>query len=119
MSVTTAQRRRIYKRDGEVCFYCKQQIAHHPWIKGVARPSWASSVDHRIPRSRGGTDEDSNLVACCHECNIAKGSMTDAEFLEFLSPLSPEETPSVAPVTSDPSPDVRRAERQATGERNG
>lgn len=32
------------------------------------------SVDHVHPRSKGGTDELSNLVLCCEGCNSAKGA---------------------------------------------
>lgn len=32
-----------------------------------------ATVDHKIPRSRGGTDAWSNLVLACLECNEGKG----------------------------------------------
>lgn len=31
------------------------------------------TIDHFQPRSKGGTDEASNLVYCCHACNEFKG----------------------------------------------
>jgi 5-methylcytosine-specific restriction protein A len=34
----------------------------------------ATSADHVIPVSRGGTDDDANLVACCWPCNLRKGN---------------------------------------------
>ena len=33
----------------------------------------ATSVDHIIPRSKGGTDYPDNLVAACSRCNYSKG----------------------------------------------
>jgi hypothetical protein len=30
------------------------------------------TVDHFHPRSRGGTDDPSNLLYCCHRCNLYK-----------------------------------------------
>jgi 5-methylcytosine-specific restriction endonuclease McrA len=48
---------RIIAGDGGVCSYCG----------GVA-----DTTDHVIPRSRGGTDDDSNLVAACRPCNSRK-----------------------------------------------
>lgn len=37
-------------------------------------------IDHQIPRSRGGSNRASNLVLSCHDCNLAKGNQTAAEF---------------------------------------
>lgn len=39
-----------------------------------------ATVDHLIPRSRGGRDGGKNLVACCRGCNTAKGPLTAGEF---------------------------------------
>jgi 5-methylcytosine-specific restriction endonuclease McrA len=30
-------------------------------------------VDHIVPLYKGGTNDDSNLVAACHDCNQGKG----------------------------------------------
>lgn len=54
-------RRRILRRDGRVCQYCG----------GIAM-----EVDHIIPLSRGGTNDDSNLAAACFRCNRSKGNKT-------------------------------------------
>ena len=37
-------------------------------------------LEHLRPTSRGGTDRVSNLCLACHECNVAKGNQTAAEF---------------------------------------
>lgn len=73
----------IYKRDDFRCGYCGTRVRHIPWAeqKGKPRPPEASSVDHRIPKCRGGTNAPDNLVTCCDGCNTAKGRMTDVEFL--------------------------------------
>jgi hypothetical protein len=39
------------------------------------------SIDHRIPRSRGGSDEGDNLWVLCRSCNSSKGDQTDEEWL--------------------------------------
>jgi 5-methylcytosine-specific restriction endonuclease McrA len=57
-------RRGVLRRDGHRCAYC----AGH-----------ASTVDHVLPRSRGGQDAWENLVACCVRCNNAKGNRTPEE----------------------------------------
>jgi 5-methylcytosine-specific restriction endonuclease McrA len=52
-------RRAVFARDGGRCVYC-------------AAP--ATSIDHVIPRSRGG-----QLVSCCRRCNHAKADRQIAE----------------------------------------
>ena len=37
-------------------------------------------IDHQVPRSQGGSHRASNLVLSCHDCNVAKGNQTAAEF---------------------------------------
>jgi len=58
-------RNRIYKRDGNQCVYCgsKKQL----------------TIDHLIPKSRGGKNEWTNLVTCCFKCNVKKADRTPEE----------------------------------------
>jgi len=57
-------RRGVLRRDGHRCAYCGRS---------------AGTVDHVLPRSRGGRDTWENLVACCLRCNGAKGDRTPEE----------------------------------------
>lgn len=57
-------RRGVLRRDHQRCAYCDGA---------------ASTVDHVIPRSRGGADSWENLVACCLRCNNSKGDRTPHE----------------------------------------
>jgi 5-methylcytosine-specific restriction endonuclease McrA len=57
-------RRALFARDGGRCAYC-----------GAA----ATSVDHVIPRSRGGRHEWENVVAACGRCNRVKADRMVAE----------------------------------------
>lgn len=41
----------------------------------------ANTIDHIIPRVKGGTDLPENLVGCCSRCNSAKSSMDLIDFL--------------------------------------
>ena len=50
-------RENIFIRDFFTCQYCGKS---------------AESVDHIIPRSKGGLHEWSNVVACCKKCNLIK-----------------------------------------------
>jgi 5-methylcytosine-specific restriction endonuclease McrA len=56
-------RKNILLRDRNTCQYC-----------GEALPPGDLTLDHVIPRSRGGNSTWENLVACCHACNRRKGN---------------------------------------------
>lgn len=58
-------RKRIFKRDNNECVYC-----------GSKRNL---TIDHIMPRSRGGKNTWSNLVTCCSNCNLRKGNRTPEE----------------------------------------
>lgn len=45
---------------------------------GCNRP--AKDVDHRVARAKGGTDDESNLVAYCHSCHSKKTVAEDNGF---------------------------------------
>ena len=57
-------RRGVLRRDSHRCAYCEKS---------------ASTIDHVMPRSRGGEDSWENLVACCLKCNNVKGDRTPQE----------------------------------------
>ncbi len=52
---------KILYRDGFACRYC-----------GARPGSYFLEVDHLVPRSRGGSDHESNKVAACKTCNSRK-----------------------------------------------
>ena len=59
-------RKNILKRDNHTCQYCG--------IRSVPM-----TIDHIIPRQRGGEDSWYNLVAACVICNTRKGNRTPSE----------------------------------------
>ena len=59
-------RRNLLERDRHTCQYCN--------YKGEQL-----TLDHVIPRSRGGGETWENLVAACVLCNIKKGNRTPKE----------------------------------------
>jgi hypothetical protein len=61
-------RRNIFMRDGERCMYCGQRFK-----------TQELTLDHIIPRSRGGKNSWDNLVACCQKDNHRKGDRTPEE----------------------------------------
>ena len=44
----------------------------------------AASLDHILPKSRGGSNELENLHLVCFSCNLMKGNLTDSEFRDLL-----------------------------------
>ena len=42
------------------------------------------TIDHVVPRARGGTDHVDNLQLLCNACNSLKGARTQAEFMAAL-----------------------------------
>ncbi len=74
-------RRGILARDRETCQYCG------------AQPGRAHlTIDHVLPRSRGGQTTWDNVVTACRECNHRKGGRTPEEAgMELLTrPRQPQ-----------------------------
>jgi 5-methylcytosine-specific restriction endonuclease McrA len=61
-------RRNIFARDGNRCQYCGKKF-----------PSSDLSLDHVIPKSRGGKANWQNIVCACLKCNVRKGGRTPRE----------------------------------------
>lgn len=53
-------RREIYEKCWGMCVYCTVDLSD----------SW--HIDHYIPKSKGGSDDPSNLLAACPSCNCRK-----------------------------------------------
>jgi 5-methylcytosine-specific restriction endonuclease McrA len=51
----------------------------------------ASTIEHVLPKSLGGSNEWENLAMSCEKCNNARGNMSADEFIEKLTGSS---TPS-------------------------
>ncbi len=64
--VVKLTRYEVFRRDNFTCQYCGRR---------VSRPT----LDHVIPRQRGGTYSWENLVTACPECNLRKGNRTPEE----------------------------------------
>ena len=71
-------RKNIFKRDNHLCQYCGKQV----------KPL---TIDHIIPKKRGGKDTWENLVAACSKCNTRKGdhSLKDIDMILIKKPRKP------------------------------
>jgi 5-methylcytosine-specific restriction endonuclease McrA len=63
--IPAPSRREVLRRDSHTCQYCGS--------------SKRLTLDHVMPRSRGGRDTWENLVAACEPCNTRKGNRTPQE----------------------------------------
>jgi 5-methylcytosine-specific restriction endonuclease McrA len=63
-TIVPLTRRGVFLRDGGRCAYCEAP---------------ATSLDHVVPRSRGGSHTWDNVVSCCRRCNHIKADRTVAE----------------------------------------
>ena len=68
VNAVTFSRRNVFKRDRFTCQYC-----------GVQPGATELTIDHVVPRSRGGASSWTNCVLACVECNHAKADRTPAE----------------------------------------
>lgn len=59
-------RKNLMHRDKYTCQYC-------------GKTGGDLTVDHIMPRSRGGRDEWENVVVACLKCNVSKGNRTPEE----------------------------------------
>jgi 5-methylcytosine-specific restriction endonuclease McrA len=58
----------IFRRDGGTCQYCYKQFSRSEL-----------TIDHVVPRSKGGKSVWDNVVCCCIACNRKKGGQTPAQ----------------------------------------
>lgn len=59
-------KREVFRRDRYVCAYCGRRVSQ-------------PTVDHVLPRHRGGQSSWDNLVTACPRCNRIKGGRTPEE----------------------------------------
>ena len=74
-------KREILRRDEHRCQYCGQQMSQ-------------LTIDHVVPRYRGGQHSWKNLVAACPQCNRRKGGRTlaGARMKLLRQPFEPRPT---------------------------
>ena len=88
-------RSNIFIRDFNTCQYCGKK---------------AESIDHIIPKSKGGKHEWSNVVACCKKCNLIKADKLLNQTILKLNnfPVKPEGNFWIKTIIgSNPEPEWR------------
>jgi 5-methylcytosine-specific restriction endonuclease McrA len=86
-------RRNLFARDGHRCQYCGRSYLSHQL-----------SLDHVLPRSRGGETSWQNVVCSCVGCNTKKGSRTPQEAHMHLmtTPHEPKANPVLLQKLANP-----------------
>lgn len=64
----SATRSNILRRDQYCCQYC-----------GIDMTDKTATIDHVVPKSKGGGSTWVNMVAACRDCNLSKGNRTPKE----------------------------------------
>jgi 5-methylcytosine-specific restriction endonuclease McrA len=86
-------RRNIFARDANRCQYCGRRF-----------PTSELSLDHVIPRSRGGETSWENIVCSCVKCNVKKGGRTphEASMQLIRPPVRPKRSPLLSIKLGNP-----------------
>ena len=92
-------RRNLFARDEHRCQYC-----------GEAVPYSQLSLDHVVPRSRGGPTSWENVVTSCKPCNTAKGGRTpqEARMKLLRKPVKPKQSPLLSLKLGNPKYEMWR-----------
>lgn len=100
----TFSRRNLFRRDKNTCQYCS------------VRPGTSElTIDHVLPRSRGGGSSWENCVLSCVPCNRRKANRTPAEAHMHL--LKEPVEPTWTPIMEVPVARVRQSWRHFVSDR--
>lgn len=83
MTVSQQQKQNVRRRAKYHCEYCKRS-------EEIVATTF--EIDHILPISKGGSDEDNNLCCACRDCNAHKSNRencTDPETNEEVSIFNP------------------------------
>jgi 5-methylcytosine-specific restriction endonuclease McrA len=95
-------RKGVLIRDGYTCIYCGGQTGSVERSKVLVKSDF--TVDHILPRSRGGKDQWTNTACACYACNHRKGSRlpNEAGMKLLWEPKTPRTSYLVIAVGSGP-----------------
>lgn len=80
-------RQSIIQRDDNKCIYCGKSFS----TKDL-------TIDHIVPKSRGGTNNYDNLASCCKRCNFKKSNFLLSE-LGWKPLFKPTKPKWINPIT--------------------
>ena len=65
----------LFQRQGGYCHYCGKMMRAMPKFQNGPISKRTVTLEHLLPRSRGGITSVENCVAVHRECNEARGNM--------------------------------------------
>ena len=75
-SFSPNERKIIYKKTKGLCYLCGEFVDFDSF-----------EVEHKVPLSKGGTNDLSNLFCSCHCCNSIKQDIYPKDFMEKISQI--------------------------------
>ena len=73
---TKEERMKIYRKTKGHCYLCGEFVDFDSY-----------EIEHKVPLSKGGTNELSNLFCSCHTCNLIKHDIYPEDFMEKISKI--------------------------------
>lgn len=65
-----SERAVLLVEQGGLCFWCGHKVDNQ-------------SLDHLVPKSRGGSSDKANKAVCCAKCNAEKGFRLPSEYVRY------------------------------------
>ena len=75
-SFTKEERIKIYRKTKGLCYLCGDFVDFDSY-----------EIEHKVPLSKGGTNDLSNLFCSCHTCNLIKHDIYPQDFMEKISKI--------------------------------
>lgn len=98
MAVSKRLRHEVMRRDNHTCRYC-----------GATAPDVKLTIDHVTPTTLGGSDDPSNLVTACADCNAGKSATPpDAPLVAAIHETSDRWVDAVAEATVRRNDELQR-----------
>lgn len=80
--ISGAERATIYARDAYTCMLCGEPVDMQA---DPQRGDWYPTLDHIVPRSKGGAHDADNLRTAHRWCNSVRGDRDDVELFELTA----------------------------------
>jgi len=81
--ISDTKRRRILNRDEHKCQVCNKKL-RLSIESDLSTSNAIAQIDHIIPRSLGGKNNDDNLRILCRTCNSSRGNRTSSGLVSFI-----------------------------------